>query len=150
MSTGIYEKRKKDLDYHRQVWIEANGPIPDDYVVHHINHNKRDNRLENLVLMTHQEHSEHHNQKHPRVKQCEVCGVEYEPHPTKRARSKSCSPPCARELTARPQRKLTLEQITEFIARNRAGERQIDLAKEFGVSQSTISRLVSEAGEVAA
>jgi len=88
----------KTVDRHRLIWAEANGPIPDGYVVHHINHDKRDNRLENLQLMTHQEHSAHHNQTHPLIKTCEVCGTEYEPHPTKRKRAKTCSYTCAREL----------------------------------------------------
>ena len=34
--------------------------IPDDYVVHHINHNRADNRIENLELMTFKEHSRLH------------------------------------------------------------------------------------------
>lgn len=82
---------------HRWVWEQAHGAIPEGYVVHHRNGDKRDNRLENLELMTHQQHSEHHNQRHPRVKTCEVCGVEYEPAPTKRARSKTCSWACRNE-----------------------------------------------------
>ena len=37
---------------HRLIWAEANGPIPDGYVIHHINGNKKDNRLANLALVT--------------------------------------------------------------------------------------------------
>ena len=35
---------------HRAVWIDNNGPIPDGAVVHHINGNPSDNRIENLEL----------------------------------------------------------------------------------------------------
>ncbi len=84
---------------HRWLWEQANGPIPAGYVVHHKNGDRFDNR--NLELLTHSEHSRHHNDKHPRVKACEVCGTEYEPPASKRAQSKSCSRPCMRELIRR-------------------------------------------------
>lgn len=35
--------------------------LNDSEVVHHINHNKLDNRIENLQLMTKREHTAHHN-----------------------------------------------------------------------------------------
>ena len=36
---------------HRVVYEEAYGPIPKGWVVHHINEQKRDNRLENLIAL---------------------------------------------------------------------------------------------------
>lgn len=70
-------------------------------VVHHINGDHRDNRLENLEVLSCREHAITHNQKHLVTKACEVCGVEYEPHPTKRARSRTCSRDCFRKLSSR-------------------------------------------------
>lgn len=35
---------------HRVVWERANGPIPPNHTIHHINANRADNRLENLQL----------------------------------------------------------------------------------------------------
>ena len=88
-----YQHTKRNgvtVDNHRLLWEQANGPIPNGSVVHHVNHDKRDNRIENLALMTRQEHSAHHNQIHSLTKMCEVCGIEYTPSPTKRKRSKTC------------------------------------------------------------
>lgn len=41
---------------HRYIWEQANGPIPDKWVVHHFNGIKTDNRLENLVAMPRSHH----------------------------------------------------------------------------------------------
>lgn len=96
--------KKKDIggrtfSEHRLVMESYLGrKLRQDEIVHHKNGDRFDNRIENLEVMTHQAHSEHHNQKHPRIKNCVVCLKEYEPHPTKRERSKTCSRPCKIEL----------------------------------------------------
>ena len=98
---SIYKQVKRDGKHqsvHRYVWEQANGQIPDGYVVHHINHDKLYNRLANLQLMTYQKHAAHHNDKHARIKTCVICETQYEPHATKRERSQTCSPDCRVEL----------------------------------------------------
>lgn len=45
---------------HNLVWETFVCQIPKGYVVHHKNHNKKDNRLENLELLTREEHSKMH------------------------------------------------------------------------------------------
>ena len=52
---------------HRYVWETANGEIPDGYQIHHVNGNKKDNRLENLMIMTNSEHQTLHNKNKKRV-----------------------------------------------------------------------------------
>lgn len=144
MSPSPYRKRKiQGVTYseHKLIWEAANGPVPDGFVVHHRNGNKRDNRLANLELLSHGDHSRHHNEKHPRIKVCAECGKEFKPAPTKRARAVTCSRECFRAFmrSKRNNAKLSREQHAEIRRRIAAGERQKDLATEFGVSAPTIT-----------
>lgn len=69
---------------HRLVWEKHCGPIPAGYIVHHINGDMSDNRLENLELMSHAEHNSRHKHGYhytyiyspgaPVSKQCRGCG----------------------------------------------------------------------------
>ena len=44
----------------RVVWQEANGPIPPGHHIHHINHDRLDDRLENLQIITASDHGHQH------------------------------------------------------------------------------------------
>lgn len=84
------------IDQHRAIMERAVGRRLGRFeFVHHVNGNKRDNRIENLELVSPKVHAIRHNQwKHPKIKTCPICGKRYEPSPTKRARSKTCSRKC--------------------------------------------------------
>lgn len=46
---------------HRVVWWNHRGPIPAGWVVHHKNHDRVDNRIENLELLPNGEHTRRHH-----------------------------------------------------------------------------------------
>jgi hypothetical protein len=46
---------------HRELWIEHYGPIPEGYVIHHIDHDHSNNVIENLACMPRGQHNTHHN-----------------------------------------------------------------------------------------
>jgi hypothetical protein len=147
-----YRKRKvkgRTHSEHRLVAEEIHGPLGPDVVVHHVNGDPHDNRPENLEVLTHEQHSRLHNDKHPRQKDCGVCGETFTPAPTKRARAKTCSKDCARRLMAaqvgskKGTAKLTEGQVREIRRRAADGEAQKDLCAEFGIKQAAMSRLVN-------
>ena len=108
---------RKHAYEHRVLWEKHFGQIPEGHHVHHKNGDKRDNRLENLELLSSFEHHSHHfaeqgaTQEHkdraakilsgawakmPMLKlRCVVCDSDFEKrqHITKGA-AKYCSPKC--------------------------------------------------------
>lgn len=63
----IYTSDGKGIKEHRKVMEEYLGrELKKSEAVHHINGNKEDNRIENLMIMTHSEHSKLHREKDKR------------------------------------------------------------------------------------
>jgi hypothetical protein len=69
------------VSQHRLLWEAWFGPIPPRHVIHHVNHDRADNRIENLRLMTATEHGELHGRENrvrtytPRGKKPHPAGV---------------------------------------------------------------------------
>lgn len=64
-----------DMYVHRIVWIMHNGEIPFGMHIDHINHNRKDNRVQNLRLVTNGEN--HKNTKLCSRNSSGVCGVSF-------------------------------------------------------------------------
>lgn len=66
---------------HHLVYWEHTGELPGDgKVIHHINHDKHDNRFENLAVEDWKTHSVRHNRERGRkcgLFKCPVCGKEF-------------------------------------------------------------------------
>lgn len=66
LSGNINGKRYR---LHRYIWEFYNGTIPKGYDIHHIDHNKDNNNIDNLELLSKEEHIEKHKILSEEIKQ---------------------------------------------------------------------------------
>lgn len=62
--TGYYLNSTIKERMHRYVWRYYNGPIPKGYHIHHIDHDKSNNTIENLQLITIKKYTTMHSEEH--------------------------------------------------------------------------------------
>jgi hypothetical protein len=83
---------------HRYVMEQELGrTLRADEQVHHKNHDRLDNRPENLEVVSSAEHGLRHTVQ-PITKPCVICGCTFAPHKTKRSRAQTCGPACKSAL----------------------------------------------------
>jgi hypothetical protein len=57
---GYYRSAKTGRLYHRMLWEKAYGIIPEGCVVHHIDEDKQNNEISNLVMVESSQHAKIH------------------------------------------------------------------------------------------
>lgn len=74
---------KRTVYLHRRMWETHRGPIPDGFHIHHIDHDKQNNQIDNLDAMHGEVHAAYHgiecSPRHrtragPKTVYCEQCG----------------------------------------------------------------------------
>lgn len=88
-----FEARKRTR-LHRDMWEYFNGPIPDGYVVHHKDHDRSHNDMDNFELITKKEHDILTQQNLTIEVQCVICGKKYLARKNPNYDYSICSKPC--------------------------------------------------------
>lgn len=101
---------------HRLLWEAHCGPIPPKMQINHINGVKGDNRLANLEVVTASENSRH---------KFRVLGHAAPNNPCPGIKNGSA--------------KLTEDAVREIRQRLNKGDRQVDIANDFGITQTAVS-----------
>jgi len=60
---GVADKKRGVRRLHEEIWIAANGPIPSDHDIHHVDGNSLNNNLSNLQAITKSDHQRLHTEE---------------------------------------------------------------------------------------
>jgi hypothetical protein len=127
---------------HRIVIHDALGSIPNTYQIHHVNGNKWDWSLENLELVTAQEHVNIHHSAEVSVRSCSNCGKDVSIRTTRRKKKNRvfCSEECLKTMP-----KISWPSIEELIQLVRATN-FVQAGKKLGVTDNAIRKHLRKYG----
>jgi len=109
---------------HRVVWWKKTGQLPtEEEVIHHKNGDKRDNKFENLELLSRKEHRKLHGEERKAKMvsmMCPVCETKFikarrKTHLVKPNKATFCSRSCA-AIASNKDREFETEVLSEFKA----------------------------------
>lgn len=79
----VFCKDNLEFFLHRTVWVDAFGLIPAGHVIHHKDHNKKNNQLSNLECLSEREHVQRHMVERTALLNeeinCVFCGKSFNP-----------------------------------------------------------------------
>ena len=128
--------------------------LTEDEVVHHLNEDKKDNRIENLEVMTKEEHNRHHSQigRQNSILQCAYCHKIFarftnqvnNNNKTGHYCSRSCNGKANNTLDSKIGQPLPdelIQQIRELASEGASGYK---IAKKLGISGNTAIKYMRE------
>lgn len=134
---------KKTVRLHRAVWEAHNGPIPEGFQVHHIDHDMANNCISNLQLVEPGVHTRLHGvlaslsaserrSKRSYVVACGECGVDLHRRQSGAAFCKRCQYRRAERKRKRKRECLHCKRAFESRAGNYCSQRCVNLATHGG------------------
>lgn len=109
--------------------------------VHHINGNRRDNRIENLVVMAPGDHTRLHTMKYKTIGKCAYCGGDFRIKPK---RTRYCSAECHNKMLKEiPLQAMQVEQYNKEGRLIATWESTATASRMLGIGSTNISNCIN-------